>query len=170
MTISMEEYPAQLSHAPTNALKVTKKLQQLYPGLVPRDLPSVTTEGRFLVKTPSEIMATNPLHPPYIIARFDQLVKPHIERDLILAWDNLNATDVRFPPPDPNRSKTPALHLGVWELYSSQPHITGDTRKQSSAAIVAMDKLLCLIGKSIGPKLSNILKSHYPILFHRQSL
>lgn len=136
--------------------------------MVPRNLPSATTVGRFLVPTPSEILSSNPLHPPYLVARFDQIVKENVNQDLISAWDIFSELAVQFPPLDKQRSKMPALHLGVWELYVKLPRITKDSVAQPDDVIVPMDKFLQLIQDSVGPKLRNIFKEYYPQQFDRQ--
>jgi hypothetical protein len=67
VTITPAEYPGDFVQAPINADNVTKKIAKLFPGLIPHDLPCVTEEGHFLVPTPPNILASNPLHPPYLI-------------------------------------------------------------------------------------------------------
>jgi hypothetical protein len=86
------------------------------------------------------------------------------------AWDEFAKLDVQFPKADPNRSKTPALHLGVWELYAANPRITKDSRKQREDVIKAMDKFLQIIHDSVAPKIFNILQRYYPQQFDRQLL
>jgi len=161
-TVMPAKYPAQFVGAPTNATKVTEKMAQLFPGLIP------TAEGRFLVPTPSETLALQPLHPPYLIGRFDRIVKESVQRSLMLAWDEFVKLDVRFPKADPHRSKTPALHLGVWELYASNPRITGDSTNQNDDVVKAMDRFLGIVNNCIAPKIFNILRSHYPRQLERQ--
>ncbi len=162
---TVEEYPGHFVGGPMNAAKVTETIQNLYPGLITRDLPSVTTIGRFYIPTPIKRHA---LHPPYLIARFDQVVKQSVNERLIAAWDNLLQAGIRFPKPHLSRSSTPALHLGIWEAYSKQPFVTSDSRAQSSDVIVAMDKFLYLIRQLIAPKLLNLLKRDYPQQYERQ--
>jgi len=60
--------------------------------------------------------------------------------------------------PDKRRSKTSALHLGVWELYDEIPRITKDSVAQPGDVIIAR------IGfsnnqDSVGPKLPTSLKN-----------
>lgn len=167
-SVTVGDYPGQFVGALTNSTIFQKKFRRLYPGMVPCTLPSATLEGRFLVPTPSEILSSYPLHPPYLVARFDQIVKEKVNQDLISAWDAFSKLDVQFPPPDKRRSKTSALHLGVWELYDEIPHITKDSVAQPDDVIVAMDRFLQLIQNSVGSKLRNILKEYYPQQFDRQ--
>ena len=165
------EYPGQFLGAPINASKVTNKINHLFPGVIPCELPSVTEEGRFLIPTPPIVRSLRPIHPPYLIGRFDHIVKASIQKSLVAAWKDLMKLDVKFPKPkrDSNRSKTPSLHLGVWELYSALPRITEDSLDQNDAVILAMDKFLRIVG-SIAPKISNILQCYYPQQFNCQLL
>jgi hypothetical protein len=166
ITFKSLQYPGHFVGAPINATKVTKKIEELFPGVIPRNLPSVTEKGRFLIPTPPIIRSLRPLHPPYLIGRFDQIIKASVEKSLVAAWKELVKLDVRFPKAESNRSKTPALHLGIWELYASQPRITGDSR-QSNDVTTAMDKFLRIVHHLIAPKIFNILQSHYPKQFDR---
>lgn len=84
------------------------------------------------------------------------------------AWDNLLLTGVKFPSGKENRSSTPALHLGIWEVYSKRPYVSEDSRAQAPGVIAAIDKFLYLIGELIAPKLNNLLKSQYPVQYDRQ--
>ena len=142
----------------------------VFPGVIPKDLPSVTAKGRFLIPTPPIVRSLRPLHPPYLIGRFDKIVKAGVEKSLVAAWQNLMKLDVQFPKPDPSRSKTPALHLGIWELYSANPRVTEDSRNQSNQVIKAMDRFLRILNASISPKIFNILQSHYRLQLDRQLL
>jgi hypothetical protein len=87
---------------------------------------------------------------------------------LVAAWKELVDLDPRFPKADLHRSNTPALHLGTWELYASEPRITGDSRQQNDDVIAAMDNFLRIVHRSIAPKIFNILRSHYPKQLDRQ--
>jgi hypothetical protein len=147
---------------------VKEKVKELYPGMVPRNLPTATEKGRFLIPTPPIIRSLLPLHPPYLVARFDRIVKENVNERLMSAWDELMKLGIRFPDPDGNRSSTPALHLGVWELYGTNPRLTSDTVRFSNDAIVAMDRFLQIIREAISPKLHNILAKYYPRQFDRQ--
>jgi hypothetical protein len=163
--VTVEDYPR---GAPTDAKKFRKKFRKLYRGIVPRNLPSITETGRFLVPTPSSILSSQPSHPPYLVARFDQVVKENANQRLISAWDTLIESGVQFPPPDKRRSRSSALHLGVWETYGATPRITRDSVAQSDDVIFAMDRFLQIIQDSVGFKLYNLLKEYYPQQFDRQ--
>jgi len=164
-TVTVEDYPKQFIGAPIDSKKFRKNFRKLYP---PRNLPSVIKSGRFLCPTPTEILSSHPLHPPYLVARFDQVVKENVNQRLISAWNAFTKLGVRFPPPDKRRSKTPALHLGVWEQYRNTPYITLESKAQSNEVIAAMDRFLQLLQESIGLKLRNILKEYYPQQFDCQ--
>jgi len=170
ITINSLQYPYHFLGAPIDSTKVTQKMEEVFPGVIPRDLPSVTAEGRFFIPTPPIIRSLCPLHPPYLVGRFDRIVKAPMQKSLVAAWKELVNLDVRFPKAELNRSKTPALHLGTWELYASKPRITGNSCQQNDDVIAAMDKFLSIVHCSIAPKIFNILRSHYPKQFDRQLL
>lgn len=162
------QYPGQFVGAATNAAKVTEKIEDLFPG-IPYNLSSVTADGRFLIPTPPIVRSLRPLHPPYLVGRFDKIVKAPVEKSLLAAWKELVKLDIRYPKVEANRSKTPALHLGIWELYAAEPRITGDSWQTGDVTSV-MDKFLHIIHHSIAPKIFNILRSHYPRQFERHLL
>ena len=168
ITIKSLQYPYHFVGAPINSKEVTKKMEEVFPEVIPCDLPSVTEKGRFFIPTPPIIRSLCPLHPPYLIGRFDQIVKASVEKSLVAAWKELVNLDPRFPKAELRRSNTPALHLGTWELYASTPRITGDSRQQNDDVIAAMDNFLRIVHRSIAPKIFNILRSHYPKQLDRQ--
>lgn len=163
------QYPWHFVGAPINATNVIEKIEEHFPGVIPHNLPSVTEEGRLLIPTPAIIRSLRRFHPPYLVGRFDRIVKPSVEKSLVAAWKELVKLDVRFPKAEANRSKTPALHLGTWELYAGKPRITGDSWQKDDIN-AAMDKFLSIVHRSIGPKIFNLLQSHYPKQFERQLL
>ncbi len=87
------------------------------------------------MSTPPNILVLNPFHSPHLIEWFDQIIKEDVKHSLLAAWDKFTKLDVCFLKEDSYQSKTPALHLGVWELYSSRPHITRDSKKQKDNVI-----------------------------------
>ena len=129
---------------PINAAKVTEKTEQ------GRDLPSVTPQGRFLVPTPPDILSLRPLHPPYVVARFDQIVKDSVEKSLMAAWDD-------FTESEPDPSKTPVLHFNVWDLYVSNP---GDKKHDVTNP---MDKFRRIVHNSVAFKISKDQHSPEPL-------
>jgi len=80
----------------------------------------------------------------------------------VTAWKELVKLDVCFSKAEANRSKTPALHLGTWELYAGKPHITGDSWQKDDVN-AAMDKFLSIIHHSVrvvkvGDKIGSVAK------------
>jgi hypothetical protein len=159
------DYPAHFVGVPTNAAKVTEKINRLFPGIIPGELPGVTGTGRFYIPTPGNPL---PTHPPFLVARFDQVINKSVQQRLLNAWDDLLHAGIRFPHADEHRSTTPALHLGIWETYRKHPIVTAATTHQSVEAIAAMDRFLYLIGHLVAPKLKNLLKTNYPNQYERQ--
>ena len=142
-----------------------------FPGIVPRDLPNATGQKRLLFPVPLPdnlpLPEKRPLpenHPPYLAMRFDQVVSSETNDLIIRAWDRMNELGVVFPDPDPtcNRSSSPALHLGVWELYDEKPRVTSDSRNQSPEVVQAIDDFLLIIQQRIAPRLKNLLKEFCP--------
>jgi hypothetical protein len=108
------------------------------------------------------------LHPPYLAVRFHDVLKLPARMALLDAWDTLHLLKVRYPKPEPQRSKSPALHLGVWETYSMLPFVTADSRAQAPDVISAMDHFLSLVGQLIAPKIKNLLQQYFPAQYSRQ--
>jgi hypothetical protein len=98
---------------------------------------------------------------------FELVVINKANTRLIHAWDCLLNKGVQFPESDVNRFSSPALHLGVWEVYRSTPCISTDSR-QPEEVIIAMDIFLNLIKKYIAPEISNLLQTHCPIQYAHQ--
>ena len=143
-------------------------MRKSFQGVIPHKLPSVTTEGRLLIPVPCNVVLDKN-HPPYFALRFDQVVKRSVNNRLLNAWDNMQSLDIRFPPPDLTRSKTPALHLGVWELYRNEPYVTGDSLNQPPDVVQAIDKFLYIIGDRIAPKLTSLLRKFCPKQYELQT-
>ncbi|KAG2062999.1 hypothetical protein BDR04DRAFT_1039401, partial [Suillus decipiens] len=55
-----------------------------------------------------------------------------------------------------------AFHFGIWEVTSSMPYLTADTRHQPPEAIVAIDALLKYIGDFIAGKIGSVFEVHAP--------
>jgi hypothetical protein len=165
---SLPKYPAEFCGIPKSAKAVRKRLREKFPRIIPRNLPSAPEFGRLFFPVP--IPDDGPLHahhPPYLAMRFESVVSNKANTRLIRAWDCLLEKGVQFPESDANRSSSPALHLGVWEVYRSTPCISTNSR-QPEEVIIAMDIFLNLIKKYIAPKISNLLQTHCPIQYARQ--
>ncbi|KAF8160296.1 hypothetical protein BJ912DRAFT_1026541 [Pholiota molesta] len=161
VTISLPRYPAEFCGIPKSA-------KAKFPHIIPRNLPSATEFGRLLFPVP--IPDDGPLHahhPPYLAMRFELVVINKANTRLIHAWDCLLNKGVQFPESDVNRSSSPALHLGVWEVYRSTPCISTNS-PQPEEVIIAMDIFLNLIKKYVAPEISNLLQTHCPIQYARQ--
>lgn len=141
-----------------------------------RDFPSLTLDqlklksqdGRLMYPTPS-CDGLNSLHSLYLAARFHDVLKHREQTALVAAWDALNALDIKYPKPEPQRSKaSPALHVGIWENYHLLPIISSDAQDQAPDVILAMDNFLSLVGKFIAPRLGNLLHRYFPQQYFRQ--
>jgi len=139
-----------------------------FPSLKLDQLKPEPQDGRLMYPTPSGD-GLNSLHSPYLAARFHDVLKHQEQTTLVAAWDALNALDIKYPKPEPQRSKaSPALHLGIWENYRLLPIISSDAQDQAPDVILAMDNFLSLIGKFIAPKLGNLLHRYFPQQYFRQ--
>jgi hypothetical protein len=107
--------------------------------------------------------------PPYLVMRFANVIPTSTLAELLVLWDHLNALDIRYPDADHRRSGQPALHLGVWELYSARPIISADSRQtrqsnpsKRAAVVEALDALLGLIKTAVVPILERIMQWYVP--------
>jgi hypothetical protein len=111
--------------------------------------------------------------------RFPNVIPPNTQEMLLHSWDRAIAAGLRFPKPEVQRSSTPALHLGVWNLYSSKPFITADSRQaiaprrtaSANAKMVArlkekrartyLDAFLGIFKNRVVPKLESLAEWHF---------
>jgi hypothetical protein len=159
-------YPKQFLHH-LGRDQVAATLAREFPNLALDQLRMEPDKGRLMYPTPA-LDQQDPLHPPYLAVRFHDVLKPTAQTALINAWNALNSLNVEYPRPEPQRSKAPALHLGVWETYLMSPSVTANSRNQPPEVITAMDIFLSLIGGRIAPKLLNFLGRYFPRQYERQ--
>lgn len=67
--------------------------------------------------------------PPFDIGRFPDVFSNRAQWELIRAFDAVKALEPSYGAAEAQRSDSPALHLGIWERYTSRPIITGDSRQ-----------------------------------------
>ncbi|KAJ7830398.1 hypothetical protein B0H13DRAFT_2371993 [Mycena leptocephala] len=115
--------------------------------------------------------------PRYLIMRFGKVISIETQKKLLKFWDHLVSLGLKFPDPEPQRSTTPAVHLGAWGLYDGRPRITTDSRQEKISdpdkrAIVcgAMDKLLGVFKDEVVPPLENVMHRHAPEQTRVQSI
>ncbi|KAF9474886.1 hypothetical protein BDN70DRAFT_898616 [Pholiota conissans] len=162
------KYPDEFLAIQSSSKVVAKQLRIHFPGLQTRQLESADSTRKLLFPVPTpENRLLDPLHPPYLAMRFPSVVSPKTNSRLVLAWDKLLASGVKFPKVDPNRSTTPALHLGIWEIFSSKPFISANSR-QTPEVNKSIDIFLGLVGKLLAPKIGALLKEHCPDQYARQ--
>ncbi|KAF8956356.1 hypothetical protein BDZ97DRAFT_1671708 [Flammula alnicola] len=147
--------------------QVADTLARVFPSLMLDQLKLEPQDGRLMYPTPS-CDGLKSLHSPYLAARFHDVLKRPEQTALIAAWDALNTLDVRYPKPELQHSKVPALHVGIWENYHLLPIISSDAQDQAPDVIIAMDIFLSLIGKFIAPRLGNLLYRYFPQQYSRQ--
>src|SRR5260221_4688798 len=85
ITINSLQYPYHFLGAPIDSTKVTQKMEEVFPGFILCDLPSVTAEGRFFIPTPPIIRSLCRLHPPSLVVRLHQLVTDPMHKSLLAA-------------------------------------------------------------------------------------
>jgi hypothetical protein len=115
--------------------------------------------------------------PWYLIMRFGKVISIETQKKLLKFWDHLVSLGLKFPDPEPQRSTTPAVHLGAWGLYDGRPRITTDSRQEKigdpdKRAIVcgAMDKFLGVFKHDVVPPLENVMYRHAPEQTRVQSM
>jgi hypothetical protein len=165
-TMNIPQYPDQFLHI-RGREQVADTLARVFPSLTLDQLKLEPQDGRLMYPTPS-CDGLKSLHSPYLAARFHDVLKRPEQTALVAAWDALNALDVKYPKPEPQRSKVPALHVGIWENYRLLPIISSDAQDQAPDVIIAMDIFLSLVGKFIAPRLGNLLYRYFPQQYFRQ--
>ena len=102
--------------------------------------------------------------------RFDAVIHVRAMKTLLDAWTGFRDSSVQFPKKKKeNRSSSPALHLGVWEISASTPYITSESKNQQPNTIVSMDNFLFLVKEFIAPKILRLLHLHSPQTLQRQN-
>lgn len=51
--------------------------------------------------------------PRYLIMHFGKVISIETQKKLLKFWDHLVSLGLQFPDPEPQRSTTPAVHLGA---------------------------------------------------------
>lgn len=128
-----------------------------------------TNPGQTLqLKAPSLALSLYLDHPPYFLLRFDSVLTTKLQNNILAAWDYM-----QHPSRRPvirikhaaERSGTPAIHLGAWELYKTTPDLTRETREQSIETLKAMDSLLKIFHSVVAMKINNLMKRYCPRLY-----
>ncbi|KAJ7185107.1 hypothetical protein GGX14DRAFT_409325 [Mycena pura] len=68
--------------------------------------------------------------PKWLAIRFPDIIPPKTQQKLLASWDRVIAVSLHFPKATTQRSSTPAVHVGVWSLYSTTPYITANSRQK----------------------------------------
>jgi len=170
----LDSYPSEFLGVKNDGKVVCSVMKKEFPTYhSPADLATATASGSFLVPTPStrnqpEILLP-PFHPIYLAMRFDKVIHDRAMTRLMTAWVSFIDSPVKFEEKKKeNRSSSPALHLGVWEITSSTPYITSQSKHQHPTAIVCMDNFLLLVKEFVGPKIRRLLDLHSPRTLERQ--
>ncbi|KAJ7781298.1 hypothetical protein B0H16DRAFT_1497863 [Mycena metata] len=107
--------------------------------------------------------------PPWLAIRLAHIIPIPLLDELLHRWDHLVSMGLKFPKPDPNRSRTAAVHLGVWGLFGSVPRITADSLQKGikslakrGAVLRSMDKMLRFLMNRIVDKVENALNEIIP--------
>lgn len=148
----------------TSAKAFTTRFLSEFGELDAGTLPTLADEGQLLIPVPADTVVPEG-HPRYYAARFDKILALDVQTKIVCCWDRLLAAGVKFPKPDPNRSGSPALHLGIWELYMNLPKVSSDTWDQEEGVITVMDELFLMLRRYVVPKMKNLMRRYYPSQF-----
>jgi hypothetical protein len=102
-----------------------------------------------------------PLHPNYYIVRSHFVIPQSTCEELAARWNTLKALNPIISLAERNRSKSPALHLGVWD-HMQGLSVTAESRSQTAEVLVAIDGLLETFRKKVTPLLDDLLKFFCP--------
>src|SRR5262245_34140370 len=134
-------YPGEFATCKKDTAGLQAAISQRYPSWTLATSPSVPARGTWLVPTPSS-EDVDPHRPPYMIMRMDHCFSAGAQHRLLNSWRALSALCPVYHLKKESRSKTPALHLGVWHLYQQSPIVTQETRDQRPEVINVMNCLL----------------------------
>lgn len=153
----------------TDSNAVKRILSTQFKGVNPATLPRAPVTGRLnyaLEKTD----ATPEGLPPSLVMRFERVITDRVNKLVVDAWDKVLEAGLTFPHADPNRSATPALHLGSWSINQSAPQITAHSRAptQTQEAQDAIDKFLQIINTEVAPRITTFFKNNFPAQYARQ--
>ncbi|KAG1853094.1 hypothetical protein F4604DRAFT_1933366 [Suillus subluteus] len=167
-------YPSTFVHTTKDKKHVERAMQEQYPhGFTASQLPIFDPPNSFSITPPEEHEeAQRARHPPFLAARFCNVITKRGQNVLITAWDGLqdHALSLKHytSPSEANRSSTPAYHFGLWQVQQPQPMVTRATRMQTPEALKAIDKLLTAVRNHVTPKITAILGRHTPKQLERQ--
>lgn len=99
--------------------------------------------------------------------RFANFTPSNIQAGIIELWDVLIGTHPRHAYKPDARSRSRALHVGVWECSSSLPMITAESRNQKPSTILALDNLLLYLKEHIISKVNNRMLYEFPDMYDR---
>jgi hypothetical protein len=160
-------------HCPINGKEVIKRVTKVYGQT--KDMPVCTEVHNILIRNPEhqDPTSSDPLIPPYCLARFDHIVSAQCSRRAKSAYRKflqLGPKHNGYSNKDKNRSasKSPAFHLGTWiGQGSTTPCVSWESRDQKDEVIKAMDNFLGVIKTYLVPKIAAHMKEHFPIQYRR---
>jgi hypothetical protein len=155
---------------PINGKEVIKKVTKVYGQT--KDMPVCTEVHNILIRNPElqdqDSTSSDPLIPPYCLARFDHIVSTECSRRAKSAYSKFLQLGPKHngdSNKDKNRSasKSPAFHLGTWiGQGSATPCISWESRIQKDEVIEAMDNFLGVIKTYLVPKIAAHMKEYFP--------
>ncbi|KAG2063698.1 hypothetical protein BDR04DRAFT_953995, partial [Suillus decipiens] len=161
-THRIDQFPATFFRARPDGAAVRRAM-----AVDPDQLTMIPATGKVLVPLqdlPASIKVPGGL-PPHLIIRFDHFITEVDQNRLRKRWDDVLACGAKHQAcaHDANQSTdNAAFHFGIWEVSSSVPYLTADTRHQPPEAIVAIDALLKYIGDFIAGKIGSVFEAHAP--------
>jgi hypothetical protein len=158
---------------PINGKEVIKRVAKVYGQT--KDMPVCTEGHNILIRNPEYQgpASSDPLIPPYCLARFDNIVSAECSRRAKSAYGKflqLGPKHNGCPDKDKNRSaaKSPAFHLGTWVGQGlTIPCVSWESRDQKEEVIQAMDDFLGIIKTYLVLRIAAHMKEHFPIQYYR---
>lgn len=133
-----------------------------------KDLKTASSHGRILVPTPAYPRYAE--LPPYLVARFDQVVPLRIQEDLLRLFDGIVDAGAVVHDKNSARSETVSYHIGTWEKYDDGPYLTSDTSNQSPLASQAIHTFMAYVARHVAPIYARHLEEHFPREFAQQKM
>jgi hypothetical protein len=159
-----ESYPSDFVHCRKSGQLVRRVIAEKYLDPLVNPLEEHT---RLFIPV-LNLQSLDPMHPPYFMLRFDKILSPPNQRRIFQAWVVLLAAHPQHHiAREASRSKTPGLHVGIWELSSATPFVTRETKRQTPEAMAALDQLLSLVKLLMVPKILSLTCHYLPNQFER---
>lgn len=133
-----------------------------------KDLNTISSNGQIFILTPAYLQYAE--LPPYLVARFDQIVPLWRQEDLLHLFDAIVDAGAIVHDKNHAHSATVSFHIGCWEKYEKGPYLTADTSDQSPLATQVIHAFMAYCSKHLAPLYARHMKEHFSQEFAQQQM